>query len=225
MSYGYKIVEPSGRSVIAETGDRHDVRRRVNEMQEKWSDYCERNWLNDSGDLFSPETKVKRFLDTLSYFFLIGNMSGIETDYKQVMHAKREIPASNCPSSVDNLLYGSGSVSDAVAQEEWSAFNAMTERLDANAQKYETQKASRQRRESLFSKHNRLGIRGGEWCRVDTDGVFEFGGRRYCIDSGEIQYQPIETDIGLLYDMDRILATETGDFYDMRYEKVKAREF
>ena len=167
---------------------------------------------------------MKRFLDTLAYFFLIGNTSGIETDYKHVMHAKREIPASNCPSFVDNLMYASGTQNDIINKEELSAFKVMTDRLDAQAEKYEAQKPKRKRQRSLFDKYRQSSIRGGEWCRVDTDGVFEYQGKRYQIDSGETQYQPIETDIGMLYDMDRILATETGDFYDMRYDKVKARE-
>lgn len=167
---------------------------------------------------------MKRFLDSLAYYFLIGETSGIETDYKKVMHAKREIPASSCPSFVENMLYATGGTTSQASKEECAGFKVLTDELDAKAEKYEAQKASKKRRESLFQKHNRLGIHGGEWCRVDTDGVFEYNGRKYEIDEGATQYQPIETDIGQLYDMDRILATETGDFYDMKYDKVKARE-
>ena len=169
---------------------------------------------------------MKRFLDSLAYLFMIGETQGIETDYKKVMHAKREIPASNCPSFVENMFYASGGITSQSDQEECAVFEAMTERLDAQAEKYETQKPQRKRQESKFQKHERLGIRGGEWCRVDTEGVFEFNGRKYEIDKGATQYQPVETDVGLLYDMDRILAsgTDTVDFYDMNYDKVKVRE-
>ena len=169
---------------------------------------------------------MKRFLDSIAYFFMIGDMQGIETDYKKVMHAKREIPVSNCPSFVDNMFYASGGTTDSIDAEESVRFREMTDRLDAKAEKYEAQKPQRKRQESKFHKCRRLGIRGGEWCRVDTDGRFEYNGRTYEIDKDEIQYQPVETEIGLLYDMDRILAsgTHTTEFYDMNYDKVKVRE-
>lgn len=71
---------------------------------------------------------------------------------------------------------------------------------------------------------NRLGIRRGEWCRVDTEGVFEYNGSKYRIDPGTEQYQPIETAVGDLYDMDRVLVTDDSPnrFYDMNYDDVKA---
>ena len=156
----------------------------------------------------------------------MGNMQGIETDYKKVMHAKREIPVSNCPSFVENMFYASGATSVPADREERASFRVMTDRLDANAAKYEAPKPQRKRQESKFHKCRRLGIHGGEWCRVDTDGVFEYNGRVYKISNDEAQYQPVETEIGLLYDMDRILAIGTDDveFYDMNYDKVKAKE-
>ena len=224
MSFGYKIMEPSGKVMVVVADDRYQARKRVLDMQGKWSDYCDRNWLNDTGDMYSPEIKVKRFLDSLAYYYMIGDMHDIETDYKKVMHAKREIPASNCPSFVDNILYGSGGTTDQINQEECASFRVMTDRLDAKAEKYETQKTQRKRQESKFQKHERLGIHGGEWCRVDTDGRFEHNGRAYEIDPGEAQYQPVETEVGLLYDMDRILVTGNEEFYDMNYDKVKVRE-
>ena len=154
---------------------------------------------------------------------MIGNTQGIETDYKKVMHAKREIPASNCPIFVENFMYASGSTTHIIGKDERTAFDVMTSRLDAKAEKYETKKQQHIRRESKFHKHERLGIRGGEWCRVDTDGIFEYNGNRYEIDKDATQYQPIETEIGLLYDMDRILVTGNEEFYDMNYDRVKAK--
>lgn len=190
----------------------------------KWEEYCDRNWLNDSGDLFSPEIKVKRFLDALAYFYLTGEMHGIETDYKKVMHAKREIPVSNCPSYVENVMYAAGAATDQIDREERVSFRVMTDWLDARAEKYEARRPQRKREESKFQKRNRLGIHGGEWCLVDTDGVFERNGERYRIDPGETQYQPVETEIGMLYDMDRILMTDTGEFYDMNYDAVRVKK-
>jgi len=186
---------------------------------ERWAPYCERNWLNDSGDVFSPEMKVKRFLDSLAYILLAGNRDGIETDYRRVMHAKREIPESSCPSYVRNIMYGSGSVSKNVAIEEKAQFNALTEILDLAAEKYETpQKPSKT--ESLFQKRNRLGIHGGTWCRVDTAGQFRIGNEVYKISDQAIPYQPIQTEYGEYYPMDRILACD-GKFYDMNLDEVE----
>ena len=223
MASGYKILEPSGKATVVVVADKAHATERTRELLERWGDYCNRNWLNDSDDVFSPEQKVKRFLDSLGYFLLLGNMQGIETDYKRVMHAKREIPVSSCPSFVENVMYASGCASEVLQQEEKSSFNVCTDRLDANAEKYEAQKPKRERQRSKFQKYLSLGIQSGEWCRVDTEGVFEYKGRLYEIDKGETQYQALDTDVGELYDMDRILATDHLGFYDMNYDLVKVR--
>lgn len=214
------IFEPNGRAKIM-CGE--DIPEGVTKAQDKWREYCERNWLNDSGDLFTPERKVKTFLDSIAYCMMIGNMKGIETDYKKVMHAKREIPMSSCPSSVDNIVYASGGVSSQVDRDERAMFDVMVDCLDERAKKYEQIKPLRERIESKFAKRRRLGIHDGEWCRVDTEGEFDYDGARYRVDPFAEQYQPTETEYGMLYDMDRILATENG-FYDMNYDKVNVKE-
>lgn len=176
--------------------------------------------------MFSPESKVKRFLDSLAYCWMIGNTQGIETDYKRVMHQKREIPASSCPSFIDNMLYASGGATEAIDREECESFLSALQELDEQAKKYASPRENRVKRESLYHKHNRLGIRGGEWCRVDTDGVFECRGRRYRIPPDQYQYQPVNTEYGELYDMDRILVVDDPHhrFYDMEYNEVKVCE-
>lgn len=151
---------------------------------------------------------------------LIGNSRDIETEYKRVMHAKREIPASSCPSMVENILYATGGATDAVDREERAGFEVLVRELDEQANMYEQQKVKRTYPESRYHKFRRMGISGGQWCRVDTDGVFECGGGMYRIDSGEAQYQPVQTEAGELYDMDRILVTDDGKFYDMEYNEV-----
>lgn len=226
MAFGYKVLEPTGKATLVVSDTKENAYDRVFAMQEKWSDYCERNWLNDNGGLYTPESKIKRFLDSVAYFFLIGDTHGIETDYKKIMHAKREIPVSSCPTFIENMLYASGSTTSQIDREECAGFKVMTDELDARAEIYEARKVQHERRESRFHKHNRLGIHGGEWCRVDTDGVFEHNGKRYEIDPQETQYQPVETEFGKLYDMDRILvcSSTNNEFYDMNYDKVKVRE-
>ena len=164
---------------------------------------------------------MKRFIDSLAYFYMVGCTSGIETDYKQVMHAKREIPASNCPSFVENIFYSSGGTTDAIDEDERSSFQVMTDVLDEKARKYESPKQQRKWPESRFHKRMRLGIHDGEWCRVDTNGEFEHNGCRFKVDVSAEQYKPVETDLGMLYDMDRILVADDG-FYDMNYDNVIA---
>ena len=226
MAIGYRVTEPSGKLIIMTANTRDELRNRVEKEQEKWDAYCDRNWLNDTGDLYSPETKIKRFLDSLAYCLMIGNTKDIETDYKKVMHAKREIPASSCPSFIDNMLYASGGATDKIDIEECAGFDVMIKEIDERAEKYETSKQRKWSHDDRFTKFRRLGIIGGEWCRVDTEGVFMYLGKRYMIDPCEAQYQPVETEFGLLYDMDRILAVgeDATKFYDMNYDEVKVRQ-
>ena len=136
------------------------------------------------------------------------------------MNAKREIPVSSCPSSIDNIFYGSTAYSGDAVQEENAAFRNMLERLDEQAAVYEVKKQPRKRIKSRFQKRLRLGIKDGEWIRVDTEGKFWVGDDQYIISDQEIQYQPISTDYGDYYAMDKILYAN-GRFYDMNYDEVK----
>ena len=70
------------------------------------------------------------FLDSVAYYMMSGNMDGIETNYKSIMHAKREIPASSCTSEIENLLFATGEFGDEIAVEERARFNDMLHRLD-----------------------------------------------------------------------------------------------
>lgn len=183
--------------------------------------------MNDTGDVYSPELKVKRLLDQMAYYLLLGHTDGIETDYKRVMHAQREIPVSSCPSYVESMLYASGSNPEPLSIEEEAHFRTVVEQLDERAEKYVVRKPERKKRiESRYHKRERLGIRGIEWCRVDTTGGFEFDGKKYRIDPSETQYQPIRTEFGELYDMDRILVAENPPekFYDMNYDEVMVNQ-
>jgi len=160
---------------------------------------------------------VKQFLDSVAYYLLIGSTSGIETPYKSVMHAKTEIPASSCPSEIENIMYASGGLSEQYAAEEISAFDNMLERLDEKAAQYEAKKPQKHTR-SLFSKKLKKNIHG-TWYLVDTDGKFWVGNNKYVIADQEVQYQPVKTEYGDYYAMDKILYAD-GKFYDMNYDEV-----
>ena len=163
-------------------------------------------------------------LDTLAYCLMRDDLDGIETEYMRAMSARRELPVSSCPKSVENVFYASGANTNSIAIEENESFKTLLDDLDEKARLYINKTERKPKRKSLFSKRIRLGLHGGEWCRVDTDGVFEYNGELYKIDENEIQYQPIETDYGDLYDMDRILASN-GKFYDMNYDEVKVMRY
>lgn len=149
---------------------------------------------------------------------MIGSMNGIETQYKNVIHAKREIPATYCTSEIQDILYASGRLTGDYAKEEESEFDFMIEQLDEKAAQYETKKTVKHT-ESLFSKKMRKNIRDGVWIRVDTDGKFWIGNNKYVISDQEAQYQPVKTEYGDYYAMDKILYAG-GKFYDMNYDEV-----
>ena len=171
--------------------------------------------------MFTPEAKVKRFLDGIAYFMLYGHMDGIETNYRRIMHAKREIPMSSCPAYVENVAYGTSiSSSDLINDDEEFRFQLVLEKLDKDAEKYIPEIKKKKRTKSKFRKKTKLGISGGEWYSVDTDGKFVFDGQQYIIDDQAAQYAPVETEYGAYYAMDKILASG-GKFYDMNYDEVK----
>lgn len=159
-------------------------------------------------------------LDSLAYFILIGYTDGIETDYKRVMHAKREIPFSSCPSQIENIAYSTTGTTDITEKDEQERFNDMLERLDDRAWKYESPVKKKPKIESRQHKRRRLGIRDGEWLNVDTEWKFWVGNEQYVINDQAAQYAPIETAYGLFYPMDRILFSD-GKFYDMNYDEVQ----
>ena len=116
------------------------------------------------------------------------------------MHEKREIPFSSCPGYISDIAYASGST---LAE-----------------QREQQPKPKAPKRERRLQKVMRLGIRNGEWCRVDTDGVFLYRGDLYRISDQAVQYAPKNTEYGELYDMDRILISD-GKFYDMNLDEVE----
>lgn len=220
MAYGCRIIEPNGKVCVIKAETREQIPERVQAVLEKWEKYCDQNWLNESGDVYAPALKAKRLLDSLAYFLLSGNTQGIETDYKHVMHSKREIPVSSCPSNIENMLYSTEVPGPNARREENAEFETLLQRLDARAEPYIQQRARRAKPpESRFHRHERKGIHGGEWCVVDTERVFKIGDRYFRIDDGETQYDPILTKYGELYDMDRVLAYD-GKFYDMDFHEI-----
>ena len=146
------------------------------------------------------------------------------TAYKEAVNMAREIPASSCPSEVNNLLYASGGTAEAA--EEKLAFQAMVSALDDRLPRRkklaETQKpVSRRRKMEMIREEN-----GGaeiERYRVDRDGCF-WSGKDHLMVVGYDKYNAKmvtrrngETDI--LFDMDTIL--RCGDrWYDQNGDSI-----
>lgn len=167
---------------------------------------------------------MKRFLDSVGYYLLYGQMDGIVTSYKEAVNAAREIPASSCTSEVNNLLYASGGSAD--THEEQLEFQTMTSVLDDRAPKRKKlvkreKPVSRRRKIQQIREEN-----GGaeiERCLVDRDGYF-WSGRDQLMICGYDKYNAkVVTrrngDTDILFDMDRIL--RCGDrWYDQNGDQI-----
>ena len=99
------------------------------ELLSTWEPYCLKNWISvNHVDTFCGENKVKRFFSGLTYFLLLGSTEGMVTNYKEMMNGKREIPISSCPSQIEDLVYGTGSVLHPQGEQDETAFRkAMAE--------------------------------------------------------------------------------------------------
>ena len=162
----------------------------------------------------------------MAYFLMMGGTKDIVTDYKDIMNGKREIPISSCPSSIEDLVYSSNASGVAQDVDENSRFQLMVDRLDERGPKLKKKKI-KTKKKTRFDKINELKERYGpcgfSFATVLTDNTFSFGGNRYQINSD--QYNAKQTDVGELYDMDKIICvtTEEGQtmFFDMDIEKVE----
>ena len=201
----------------------------ANEILAGWQDYCDRNWLNDNGeDLFSPELRVKRLLDSIGYFLLYGNTEGVVSEYKEAVNRAREIPVSSCPSAVSNMMYAGGGASGDTAAEERLSFKAMTEILDDQVRSRKPAKAQKEQRPMSLRKKI-CGVREQqhmaepEYFIVDTFGCFDWRGEIYRIcDVPEYHPKVVHFRNGsteLIYDMDRII--RCGDsWYNMNWDPI-----
>lgn len=228
MSIGYNVIQPNGVVKKLRAADDTDRRAIVDELQAKWKDYCQSNWISWSDDPYSPENRVKFFLNGVSYFLMVGNTEGVVTDYKDIMNGKREIPISSCPSCVEDAVYGGGSTISPMSPDEDTRFDNMLDKLDARAAKIEKKKPTTKKR--LQTKADRLKAIRARHAKhefvypiVDTENRFVLNGEKYVISDQAAQYSAKDTDLGELYDMDRIVCVITPDgteFYDMDIMRI-----
>lgn len=226
---GYNVIDPAGVKHRLWYQDEEEKAQAIKRLLAKWDAYINSNWISPSHkEPFTPEDKVKLFLDGLAYYLLMGKAEDIVTDYKEVMNGKREIPISSCPPAVADALYGTGCDPETGADDTF--FQAMTERLDEKAAKVERPKKPKKRThvkthsEKIRDALGEFDYYTVEYGRVDTSGEFVHNGKRYRIDNAVEQYRPVRTAVGMLYDMDKvvIVTTKSGNkvFFDMLYNPI-----
>lgn len=145
------------------------------------------------------------------------------TNYKEMMNGKREIPISSCPSHIEDLVYGTGSVlhsqpeEEAVVIEKTATEETPPKKGKKNMVSEKTAKLRDLRRECGFDSEF-------SYCTVYTDNTFRYGDEIYRIDESVEAYAPKMTALGPLYDMDKIICIKCKNgrvcFYTTAYDKI-----
>lgn len=241
--YNYRVILPNGKAVWLKHGTLEERKAEVNALLEKWSEYCNNGWLsNDYEDAWCPENKVKHFLDSLAYYLLSGFTDDVVTEYKDIMNGVREVPMSSCPPDIENGIYATGvKPSDDQSRE---SFSGLMSHLTEKAGRYTKAKPKKKAETRLDRYQKIVEVYGkGTWTRylLDTDCVFEMNGHLYRIENevydenGQLagykypQYMPVKSDLGELYEMDRILVYRTDElgltlFFDMALRPVSRQD-
>lgn len=194
-----------------------------------WKNYCERHWLDERpGKLFSPEQRVKGFLDGLAYLLLRDDPGDTLTTYKMIVRGSTEIDVSSCPAEIEDVLYGNGATLR--ESNDIAAFEMLVEKLDSLAEPYKKPKKDKPKlgHPNRYEKIERLKRDFPDSSihilPVDTENIFEFDRQEYQIDESVRQYQPQHTREGVLFDMDRIVVVQTAEneliFLDQVFEPI-----
>lgn len=226
----YQVYLPNGATWRLSVGTTEERLAKAQELLDVWTPYCLSAWDKDDGDMYSPANKVKRFLNSLAYYLLLGNTDGIVTDYKDMMNGKREIPVSSCPTSIENLVYSSSSMgrSDG-GNDELNEFLANLDDLPKPKRTYKKKETRYDRVENAKKEYGDSADLGPLFHRsiVDTENHFVFHDHTYVIDT-RLAPQYDCNDEGA-YGMDSIwIAYSCGDdvnhlgFYDQDFQKINS---
>lgn len=156
---------------------------------------------------------MKAFLDRCGTLMLYG-LPGIETKYKKLVHRVREIPMSDCPTSIRGMFYSGKAVPDDpnAGKDEESRFEALKEKHHDMAPAKPRKRNSVvtdsrfQRAQEIRKQYPSARI---EICTVDTDGVFHYGGSLYSVASHP-EYNGTLTPSGMYYAMDKVTVVDRG---------------
>ena len=177
-----------------------------------WTGYCLKNWLNDnSGNMLSPEIRVKRLLDRCGTLLLRDvplDERNTLTSYKEMVAGSREIGFSDCPAGLAAMAESGTVCLEALSREDKQMYRQLIERLDGRLGSYHWNE-SKHRSTTRFDRLNCIqrmfqgcSLHG---CSVDVDGVFVFEDRYYRLNEKLGKYAPKKTRYGDQYDMDRVI--------------------
>lgn len=224
MASTYKIYFPNGANTLLPYGTYEEKLDRAKALIDAWEPYLEGNWISTNyTDVLCGENKVKRFLDGLAYYLLLGS-EGIVTDYKELMNGKREIPVSSCPQQISDMVYGTGCAARQPDEESTPIEdNESRMKITVKTKKPRSGKSKRELNLEMIRKtYGR--IDHFRTCIVDTDNNFSFNGDKYHIDESVTEYAPKHTALGDLYDMDAVYVfSMRGDpplFTNANYEII-----
>lgn len=206
MASTYKIFLPNGNSALLPYGELDEKMRRVDAILEHWKPYLDGNWISTNyTDVLCGENKVKRLLDGLAYYLLLGN-GDVSTDYKELIKGKMEVPMSSCPSHIGEMMYGIG----AVARNDEPPSSLPDSEFAMKKKTKIKKRLPSQRRANLEAIKRRFGDDVlVEYRRVDTQNNFSFDGSVWHIDESVSEYSPKRTDAGILYDMDTVVIVKS----------------
>lgn len=210
-----KILMPNGKMMTFYKSDDQTWSEIIeNVALPMWMDYCNSNWISSNHEaIYAPEKRVKSFLERCAWLILQDDTGGgIESEYKAMSHKVREIPASECPPEVADMLY-SERTAPLENEDEYARYQSLLDKLDENDKRPKSKKKSK-RMETRFDRLAKL--KGGEkaaelrWCVVDRDNNFTYCGSTYHIPDGVSGYY-VDDKNEVLGSMDRILVADYGD--------------
>lgn len=146
-----------------------------------WERYCDEHWISaNHEDIYAPEKRVKAFLDGCAWLMILDHPEGIESKYKAMVHAAREIPASECPAEISDYFY---SDRKPPIEEECERTDTFRETLSEKIKL--KPHVSKRRKQTKFDRIERI-IKDHPndkraWCMVSENNEFVFDGKRYTI--------------------------------------------
>lgn len=220
-----KIMMPDGRLRTYFKGDHQTWTEIIqNVVLPDGFEYCESNWISTNHEsMWAPEKRVKSFLDRCAYLMSLDNPSGLESAYKAMSHKVREIPASECPSAISDLLYSDRMPASDFDEDE--RFKALCERLNEIDPRLKKKASPKKKADTKFNRIERICKQNPDatrtWVSVDGDNCFVYKEKEYRIPSYYKEYAYSEKHDS----MDRILIVDNNGLLTFYDQNVVAMEF
>ena len=150
---------------------------------------------------------MKRLLDRCGTLLLRDvppGERGTLTSYKEMEVGRREINLSDCPEGLADMIESGDIRLSDLSKDDRARYELLVEQLDEKPRKMEKERHTTRfdRLEAIRKAHPGCKM---DVCRVDVDGRFACGGRRFQVDVAEGRYAAKKTRYGDQYDMDRII--------------------